>query len=79
VVGLVYRGSEKWGLDAASAGRCEAAGHLPVSGPRLIARCPRACTYHFLISKLGECSCVATGTYVLYVSVATHGHIPSSI
>lgn len=21
-------------------GRCEAAGHLPVSGPRLIARCP---------------------------------------
>jgi hypothetical protein len=27
--------------------------------------------------SLGECPCVATGTYVLYVSVATHGHIPS--
>jgi hypothetical protein len=34
---------------------------------------------------LGECPCVATGTYnitvsyVLYVSVATHGHPPSMI
>jgi hypothetical protein len=33
--------------------------------------------------SIGECPCVATGTYnitvtyVLYVSVATHGHIPS--